>query len=45
MVTEGWVSITSALDRAPRWPVDYMCSARADAATFPLRSACQCLVK
>ena len=31
MVTEGWVSITTALDRSTRWPVDHVCSARANA--------------
>ena len=39
MITDGWLSITSALDRSTRWPEDHMCSARADAATSPFRSA------
>ena len=45
MVTEGWVSITSALDGSTSWPVDHMCLARADVATSPFRSARWCLVR
>ena len=45
MVTEEWVSITSALDRFTRWPEDHMCLARADAATSPFRSARRCAVR
>ena len=36
MVTKSWASTTSAFDRSTWWPVDHVCSAKADAATCPL---------
>ena len=33
MVTKGWASTTLAFDRSIRWPVDHVCSTKADAAT------------
>ena len=35
MVAQGLVSTSSALDRSEWWPVDHVCSAKADAATSP----------
>ena len=35
VVTQGLVSTGSALDRSVWWPVDHVCSAKADAATSP----------
>ena len=45
MATEGWVSITSTLDRSTRWPEDHTCSARADVTTSPFLSARRCSVR
>ena len=31
MVTKSWALTTSAFDRSIQWPVDHVCSAKADA--------------
>ena len=42
MVMNGWASMTSALNRSMKWPVDHVCLSlvRADAATSPFQSEC-----
>ena len=45
VVNEGWVLITSALDRSTWWPKDHMCSATADVPTSPFQSVCRCSVR
>ena len=42
VVTKGWASTTSAFDRSIRWPVDHVCSAKADAAISPFWIARRC---
>ena len=43
MVTKGWASTTSAFNRSTRWPVDHVCSTKADAATSPFNVRCDTL--
>ena len=42
MVMNGWESLTSALNRSMKWPVDHVCLSlvKADVATSPFQSEC-----